>query len=108
MVSVEAAGTSVEDPFPDVLGGDSSPDASKVSPQGGQSLTLAIEVPGPGARRIVAQVPEEEEDMPDAAWLAVSVTFPFTSVRVSCLLLYLVYVFFFPMLCLPECFILFP
>jgi hypothetical protein len=32
MVFVEAAGASVEDPFPDVLGKDSSPDASKVSP----------------------------------------------------------------------------
>jgi hypothetical protein len=32
MVSVEAAGASMEDPFLDVLGGDSSPDASKVSP----------------------------------------------------------------------------
>jgi hypothetical protein len=52
MVSVEAAGASMEDPFPDVLGRDSSPDASKVSSQGGQSLILFVEVPRPGARRI--------------------------------------------------------
>jgi hypothetical protein len=32
MVSLDATGASVEDLFPDVLGGDSSPDASKVSP----------------------------------------------------------------------------
>jgi hypothetical protein len=32
MVSVEAARPSVEDPFLDVLGRDSSPDVSKVSP----------------------------------------------------------------------------
>jgi hypothetical protein len=29
--------------------------------------------------------------------------FPFTSVRVSCLSLYFIYVFFFPILFLPEC-----
>jgi hypothetical protein len=66
MVSVEAVGASVEDPFPHVLGGDSSPDASKASPHGGQSPIHAVEVPKSGARRIVAQVSEEEEDTPDA------------------------------------------
>jgi hypothetical protein len=76
MFSVEAVGASVEDPFLDVLGGDSSPDASKVSPHSGQSLILAVEVPRLGARRIVAQVSEEEEDTPDAAWLVASAPFP--------------------------------
>jgi hypothetical protein len=66
MVSIEAAGVFVEDPFLDVLGRDSSPDVSKVSPHDGQSLILVVEVPRPGAHRIVAQVLEEEEDMPDA------------------------------------------
>jgi hypothetical protein len=54
MVSVEAAGASVEDPFLDVLGEDSSPDASKASPHGGQSPIHAVEVPRSGAHRIVA------------------------------------------------------
>jgi hypothetical protein len=35
-----------------------------------------VEVPRLGAHRIVAQVLEEEEDTPDAAWLVASVTFP--------------------------------
>jgi hypothetical protein len=76
MVSVEAARASVEDPFLDVLGGDSSPDASKASRHGGRSPIHAVEVPKSGARRIVAQVSEEEEDTPDAAWLDASATFP--------------------------------
>jgi hypothetical protein len=76
MVSVEAAGASMEDPFLDVIGADSSPDASKVSPQGGQSPILVVEVPRPAAHRIVAQVLEEEEDTPDATRLAMSAAFP--------------------------------
>jgi hypothetical protein len=67
MVSVGATSAFVEDPFPDVMGRDSSPDALKVSPHGRQSLTLAMEAPRPGVRRIVAQVSEEEEDTPDVA-----------------------------------------
>jgi hypothetical protein len=76
MVFVEAAGASVEDPFLDVLGGDSSPDVSKASPHGGQSLIHTVEVPKSGAHHIVAHVSGEEEDTPDAAQLAASVTFP--------------------------------
>jgi hypothetical protein len=66
----------MEDPFPNVLGGDSSLDASKVSPQGGQSPILTVEVPRPGVRCIVALLLEEEEDTPDAGWLATSAAFP--------------------------------
>jgi hypothetical protein len=76
MVSIEATGPSMEDPFPDVLGGDSSPDASKVSPHGGQSSILTMKVPRLGARRIVAQVSEEKEDTPDVAQHAASAAFP--------------------------------
>jgi hypothetical protein len=76
MVSIEVAGASVEDLFLDVLGRDSSLDVLKASPHGGRSPIHAVEVLMSGARRIVAQVSEEEEDTPDVAWLAASVTFP--------------------------------
>jgi hypothetical protein len=108
MVSVEATGAYVEDPFPDVLGGDSSLDASKASPHGGQSPIHTVEVPRLGACRIVAQVSKEEEDTPDAAWLAASATFPLhLSKGVIPFCCCLVYVFFFPTLFLPECLFVF-
>jgi hypothetical protein len=104
MVSVEVVGAYVGDPFPDVLGGDSSPDASKAPPHGGQSPIHAVEAPRTGARRIVAQVSEEEEDMPDAVWLAACATFPLhLSKGVIPFCCCLVYVFFFPTLFLPKC-----
>jgi hypothetical protein len=103
MVSIEAAGASMEDLFPDLLGRDSSLDASKASPHGGRSPIHVVEVLMLGARRIVAQVSEEEEDTPDVVWLAVSATFPLHLSKGIIFLLYLVYVFFFLMLFLPEC-----
>jgi hypothetical protein len=77
MVSVEAAGASVEDSFLDVLGEDSIPDASKASP------IHAVEVPNLGARRIVGRCLKKRRIRQMLRGLLRLRHSPFTLVRMS-------------------------
>jgi hypothetical protein len=72
----EAAKASVADPFPNILGGDSSPEGSRTLHCGARSPALEAEIPALSARRRVAEVSEDEADSPDAARLLASSSFP--------------------------------
>jgi hypothetical protein len=89
--------TSVVDPFPSVLGGDSSPDTSEASQRGDQSPAKYLEVPASSSRRRVAEVSEDEGDSPDAARVMASASFPLLYSKGVVLLIVLAY-FSFPLL----------
>jgi hypothetical protein len=72
----EAAEASVANPFPNVLGGDSSPEGSGTSHRGARSPALEAEIPALSTRRYVAEVSEDEANSPDAARLLASSSFP--------------------------------
>lgn len=75
---MEGRETSVVDLFPNVLGGDSSPEGSRASQRAISSLAKEAEVPasGPRCRAAVAEISEDEGDSLDAARLAESASFP--------------------------------
>jgi hypothetical protein len=72
----EAAEASVADPFPNVLGGDSSPEGSGTSHCGARSPALEVEIPAFSTRLYVVEVSEDEVDSRDAARLLASSSFP--------------------------------